>query len=158
MRNRQRKEAGLLPHGWHYETCRDETVRIFNIEYNLFSWNRQPRRGTLQLNARFSLKIHDKKRVEALRAAGKAGIKALDELRDKTADPGFHEMLVPPGHWFADIESFFISQLDSRDNRTPVEEASWLNAAELNLDMASQRLKQLQEMFNTSGPDIKVIG
>ena len=101
--------------------------------------------------------IHDGKRVGALRASAKAGIKAIDELRDKTTDSGFHEMLVPPGHWFADIESFFILQLESRDDRTPAEEALLLNAAELNLDMASQRLRQLQEMFKTYGPGIMAV-
>ena len=101
--------------------------------------------------------IHDENRVGALRASAKAGIKVLDELRDKTTDSGFHEMLVPPGHWFADIESFFIPQLESRDDRTPAEEALLLNAAELNLDMANRRLRQLQEMFKTYGPDITAV-
>ena len=58
--------------------------------------------------------IHDENRVGALRASAKAGIKALDELRDKTTDSGFHQMLVPPGHWFADIESFFIRSHSAR--------------------------------------------
>ena len=50
--------------------------------------------------------IHDGKESSTLRASAKAGIKAIDELRDKTTDSGFHEILVPPGHSFADIESF----------------------------------------------------
>ena len=41
--------------------------------------------------------IHDENKVGALRASAKAGIKVLDELRDKTTDSGFHEMLVPLG-------------------------------------------------------------
>ena len=148
-----------MPHGGHYETHgTDETVRIFNIEYNVFHWNRLPRRGTVQLNARFALKIHDEKRVETLRTSAKVGIEALDELRYKTTDSGFHEILVQPRHWFADIESFSLSQLETRDDRTSAEEAFLLGSAELNLDMANRQLSQLQEMFNTYGPDIKVIG
>ena len=101
--------------------------------------------------------IHDGKRVSTLRASAKAGIKAIDELRDKTTDSGFHEILVPPGHSFADIESFFIPRLESRDDGTPAEEALLLNAAEGTLDMANQRLRQLQEMFKTYGPGITAV-
>ena len=104
------------------------------------------------------MKIHDEKRVETLRSSAKVGIEALDELRDKTTDSGFHEMLVQPRHWFADIESFFLSQLETRDDRTSAEEAFLLGSAELNREMANRQLSQLQEMFNTYGPVIKVIG
>ena len=38
--------------------------------------------------------IHDKERVEILRAAAKVGIDALNELQAKTTDLGFHEMRV----------------------------------------------------------------
>ena len=75
--------------------------------------------------------IHDKERVEVLRAAAKVGIDALNELQAKTTDSGFHEMLVVPRHWFGDIESFFLSQLENENqDRTPAAEAFWLDAAE----------------------------
>ena len=54
--NRQLRKVGLLLPGGHYEAGTDATVRIFNIEYIVFNWNRQPSRGTVQLNARFTLK------------------------------------------------------------------------------------------------------
>ena len=101
--------------------------------------------------------IHDKNRVGALRGSAKAGIKAIDELRSKTTDSGFHEILVLPEHWFVDIESFFIPQLESRADRTPAEEALLLNAAEGTLNMANQKLRQLQEMFKTYGPGITAV-
>ena len=59
-------------------------------------------------------------------------------------------------HWFVDIEFFFLSQLENRD-RTPAVEAFLLDSVEGHLDMTNQRLSKLQEMFNTYGPDIKVI-
>ena len=102
--------------------------------------------------------IHYENRVGALRSSAKAGIKALDELRDRTADSGFHKMLVSPRHQFTDIESFFIpEEFESRDNRTPVEEALLLNNAECILDIANQELSQLQERFKTYGPDITAV-
>ena len=100
--------------------------------------------------------IHDKERVDALRAAAKVGIDALNELQAKTTDSGFHEMLVFPRHWFGDIESVFLSQLENKD-RTPVAEASRLDAAERFLDTARGELRRLQELFNTHGPGIEVM-
>ena len=100
--------------------------------------------------------IHDKERVEVLRAAAKVGIDALNELQAKTTDLGFHETLVRPRHWFGDIESFFISQLENQD-RTPTAEASLLDAAEHFLDIAKGELRRRQELFNTYGPGIMVM-
>ena len=100
--------------------------------------------------------IHDKERVEILRAAAKVGIDALNELQAKTTDLGFHEMLVVPRHWFGDIESFFLSQLENQD-RTPAAEASWLDAAERYLDIAKGELRRRQELFNAYGPGIMVM-
>ena len=100
--------------------------------------------------------IHDKDRVEALRAAAKVGIDALNELQAKTTDSGFHELLVLPRNRFGDIESDFLSQLENQD-RTPVAEASWLDDAERFLDTPRGELRRLQELFNTRGPGIKVM-
>ena len=94
--------------------------------------------------------IHDKERFEALRTAAKFGIDALNGLKAKTADSGFHETLVLPRHHFADIESFFLSQLEKKD-RTPTVEASWLGTAERVLDIAKEELRRQQELFNTYG-------
>ena len=58
--------------------------------------------------------IHDKERVEALRAAAKVGIDALNALQAKTTDSGFHELLVLPRNQFSDIESDFLSQSSSK--------------------------------------------
>ena len=102
--------------------------------------------------------IHDKERVEVLRAAAKVGIDALNELQAKTTDSGFHEMLIVPRHWFGDIESFFLSQLENENqDRTPAAEAFWLDAAERILDIAKGELRRLQELFNTYGPGIMAI-
>ena len=100
--------------------------------------------------------IHDKERVEVLRAAAKVGIDALNELQAKTTDLGFHERLVIPRYWFGDIESFFLSQLENQD-RTPAAEAFWLDAAERFLDTAKGELRRQQELFNTYGPGITVM-
>ena len=100
--------------------------------------------------------IHDKERVEALRTAAKVGIDALNGLKAKTTDSGFHERLVLPTHQFGDIGSFFLSQLENQ-NRTPAEEAFWLGAAERTLDIAKGELSRLQELFNAYGPGITVM-
>ena len=102
--------------------------------------------------------IHDKERVEALRAAAKVGIDALNALQAKTTDSGFHELLVLPRNQFSDIESDFLSQsqLENQD-RPPGAEASWLDDAERFLDTPRGELRRLQELFNTHGPGIKVM-
>ena len=102
--------------------------------------------------------IHDQERVDALRAAAKVGIDALNALQAKTTDSGFHELLVLPRNQFSDIESDFLSQsqLENQD-RPPVAEASWLDDAERFLDTPRGELRRLQELFNTHGPGIKVM-
>ena len=101
--------------------------------------------------------IHDKKRVNALRAAAKAGIEALEELRNKTTDSGFHERLGQHRHLFTDIESFFLSQLENREDRTSAEEANWLNGADRILNIANRELKESQRMFKDYGPSVMLL-
>ena len=101
--------------------------------------------------------IHDRARVEGLWPAAKSGIEVLDELRAKATDSSFHEMLDLPRSWFGDIEPFSLSQFESQD-RTPAEEARWLDGVKYHLDMTNQLLRKLKEMFNTYSQHIKVIG
>ena len=100
--------------------------------------------------------IHDKERVEALRAATKVGIDALNELQAKTTDSGFHGRLSTARYYFGDIESFFLSKLKNQD-KTPAAEAFLLDAAEHYLDIPQRELRELQKMFNAYGPGIMIM-
>ena len=102
--------------------------------------------------------IHDKERVEALRAAAKVGIDALNALQAKTTDSASTSCLFYPGISSATLSPDFLSQsqLENQD-RPPVAEASWLDDAEHFLDTPRGELRRLQELFNTHGPGIKVM-
>ena len=100
--------------------------------------------------------IHDVQRVEALRDNYRAGLQALSHMEEQVKDPGFREQLRLPRYWFEDMESHFIRHLETGE-RTPEEEARWLNGADLNLLLANQRLKYYQDLFDKRGPDIMVV-
>jgi hypothetical protein len=101
--------------------------------------------------------IHDKARVEAIRARAVAQLELIKSLEAMIVK-GKHAMLEVARNQTDDIETLFLSDLD-RQERTAAEEARWLSYAEHMLQTWSPYLKQTEEQFRKfGGSGIEVIG
>jgi len=90
--------------------------------------------------------IHDKARVEAIRARVAAQLELITILEAKIVK-GRLDALTVARNQIADIETFFIQDLERRD-RTAPEEARWLSCAEHMLQTWEPYLTQAQAQFS----------
>ena len=101
--------------------------------------------------------IHDTQRVDAILANVTAGLQALSDIEGQVKDPGFLDQLKLPRNWFGDVESLYLRQLETGE-RTPAEEARWLDFAEHHLALTNELLKNKKGLFEKYGPNIQVVG
>lgn len=107
--------------------------------------------------SRVGLMIHDTKRVESIRARTTDQLQLASTLKT-TISKGTLPQLELARNQLGDIESFFLAQLD-RQERTPREEAMWLDAAEHLLQIWTAELKKVDIQFKNFGPgQVKIIG
>jgi len=101
--------------------------------------------------------IHDKARVDAIRARAMAQIELIKSLEAMIVK-GKHEMLEVARNQTEDIETLFLMDLD-RQERTAAEEARWLSYAEHMLQTWGPSLKQTEDQFRKfGGRGIEVVG
>jgi len=84
--------------------------------------------------------IHDKARVEGLRARVAAQVELIKSLEVKIVK-GKLDALKVARNQTEDIETLYLQDLE-REHRTPAEEARWLSCAEHNLEAWVPFLKQ----------------
>ncbi len=92
--------------------------------------------------------IHDKERVAAFRARVLAQIALIKSLKAQVA-AGEVNSLDMALKQAEEVATFFIADLD-RQNRTPMEEASWLSKAEYMLGIWQPYLKRSSRRLRTS--------
>lgn len=101
--------------------------------------------------------IHDKARVDAIRARVAAQLELINSLKAKIVK-GKLDALNVARMQTDDIETFFLRDLE-RNDRTPAEEARWLSYAEHMLKTWGPYLKQTEERFSKTGDiGIEIIG
>src|SRR5438034_9303312 len=101
--------------------------------------------------------IHDKARVEAIRARVAAQSELIRSLEAKIVK-GKLDALEVARNQTADVETLYLQDLERAD-RTPAEEARWLSSAEHMLQAWVPYLKQTQEQFSKyGGSGIQIIG
>ncbi len=101
--------------------------------------------------------IYDTARVEAIRARVAAQTALINSLEARIVKGKLHALEVAR-HQTADIETFFIRDLERQD-RTPDEEARRLSYAEYMLQTWGPYLEQTQEQFRKYGNiGIEVVG
>jgi hypothetical protein len=93
--------------------------------------------------------IHDKARVEAIRARMIEQLYLIDSLKRKIVK-GNIDALDVARNQTADIETFFLADLD-RTHRTPDQEAYWLSGAELMLQTWAPYLNKTKRQFDQYG-------
>jgi hypothetical protein len=71
-------------------------------------------------------------------------MRLLADLEGRVKDAYIRGRLRHVGDTLKDIETFFLESL-SRESRTPEAESVWLSQAEMVLQMATRRLKSIQE-------------
>ena len=101
--------------------------------------------------------IHDKARVDAIRACAVAQIELTKSLEAKIVK-GKLDMLEVARRQTEDIETFFLRDLE-RNDRTPAEEARWLSYAEHMLQTWGPYLKLTHERFSKYGDvGVEIVG
>ena len=101
--------------------------------------------------------IHDTNRVESIRARTAEQLEKVSALQAKISK-GTLPQLELARNQLGDIESFFLAHLD-RQERTPREEASWLDAAEHMLQLWIAELEKVDTQFKKFGAaQIEIIG
>ena len=101
--------------------------------------------------------IHDKARVDAIRARAMAQIELIKSLESMIVR-GKHEMLEVARNQTEDIETLFLMDLD-RQERTAAEEARWLSYAEHMLKAWGPSLERTEAQFRKfGGKGIEVVG
>jgi hypothetical protein len=101
--------------------------------------------------------IHDKARVDAIRARMNVQLQLVDSLKAKIVK-GNLDALDVARNQTEDIETFFLTNLD-RNPRTPEQEAFWLSGAERMLQTWVSYLKQTEAQFSKFGDaGVEVIG
>lgn len=93
--------------------------------------------------------VHDKARVEAIRARINVQLELVKSLEAKIAKGNLDPLRLARLHT-EDIESFFLKDLDRKD-RTADEEARWLSSAEENLQAAAASLDHIKQQFSKFG-------
>lgn len=101
--------------------------------------------------------IHDKTRVDSLRARVAAQLDLIRSLEAKIVK-GKLDALEVARYQTEDIETFFLRDLERQD-RTPAEEARWLSYAERQFQTRGPYLREVQERFNKYGSvGIEIVG
>jgi hypothetical protein len=88
--------------------------------------------------------IHAAERVKAIRDRVATQMRLLADLEGRVSDAYMRGRLKHVRDSLTDIETFFLESL-SREERTPEAEAIWLSQAEMVLQMATRRLKSIQD-------------
>lgn len=101
--------------------------------------------------------IHDKGRVEAIRASVAAQMALVKSLEARIVK-GKLDALEVALNQTADIETLFLQDLERQD-RTPAEEARWLSYAEHMLQTWAPYLHKIQEQFSKYGDiGVEIVG
>jgi hypothetical protein len=101
--------------------------------------------------------IHDKLRVDALRARVAAQLDSIKSLEAKIVE-GKLDALEVARCQTEDIESFFLQDLERQD-RTAADEARWLSYAEHQFQTWGPYLRDVQERFKKyGGAGIEIVG
>ena len=101
--------------------------------------------------------IHDKARIEAIRARVSAQIELIKSLEAKIVK-GKLDALEVARFQTEDIETLFLQDLERHD-RTPAEEARWLASAERMLQTWGPYPKQTEEQCRKYGDiGIEIVG
>ena len=101
--------------------------------------------------------VHDKARVDAIRARVAAQIELINSLQAKIVK-GKLDWLDVARNQTQDVETLFLRDLERQD-RSPGEEARWLSFAEYMLQTWELQLKQTQDQFSKYGNmGIEVVG
>jgi hypothetical protein len=93
--------------------------------------------------------IHDKHRVEAIRARMNQQLQLIDSLKRRVVQ-GSLDALDVARDQTEDIETFFLAEL-ARNDRTPAEEAFWLSGAERMLQTLASYLNKTKQPFDQYG-------
>jgi hypothetical protein len=96
--------------------------------------------------------IHNPKRVEAIRESAANGLKTLSSIEMRVTGEVLLEQLHRLRSWFGDVETHYLVAL-TRDLRTPDQESTWLENAEMHLRTTNGELKQI---FAKYPPDTKM--
>jgi hypothetical protein len=101
--------------------------------------------------------MHDKARVEAIRARVNAHLELIKLLQSKIAKGNLPALEVARNQ-IKDVETLYLNDLDKKD-RTAVEEAEWLSYAEAYLHASEPQLRQIEGQIKSFGDTpIQVVG
>lgn len=101
--------------------------------------------------------VHDKARVDAIRARMNEQLQLIDSLKSKIVK-GNLDALDVARNQTEDIETLYLADLD-RNDRTQAQEAYWLSNAERMLQTWVPYLKQTEAQFGKfGGTGIQIIG
>jgi|ERR1700690_1663699 len=101
--------------------------------------------------------IHAPERVRAIRESAAANMRSVVDLEARMQDPYFRGRLEQIRHGLEDVEGFFLGSL-TRESRTPAQECTWLDYAEIALAIAVRQLKAIQDAVAKFGPNVATAG
>jgi hypothetical protein len=101
--------------------------------------------------------IHSPDSVKAIRASVAAYLQSVTALEAQVQDPYFRGRLQQVRFGLEDVESFFLGSL-LYESRTPAQEATWLEYAEVALAIAVRHLKVIQDAVAKFGPNVVTAG
>jgi hypothetical protein len=101
--------------------------------------------------------IHDNARINSIRSRAAAQLELITSLKASIVKGKLEELSIARSQT-GDIETFFLRHLNEED-RTPADEAQWLNGAEFILNSWEPRLRALKEQFEKrGGAGIEIVG
>ena len=99
--------------------------------------------------------IHDPERVERIRLGIANGLKRISALKAKVTDDrtGLREQLAQARNHVDDVELNYLSVLE-KEERTPKQEARWLNSADMHLAVAITEIDVIEKIIDPRGPSV----
>jgi hypothetical protein len=94
--------------------------------------------------------IHDRKRVERIRAAVINSLRKVSDL-DRFHDPALPEGIETIEHLLEHVEAFCFKLLEKEQQGTFEQESRWLDNAERMVDIATRQTESLERISNVSG-------
>ena len=92
--------------------------------------------------------IHDPQRVELMRSGIAKGLRRISAIEAKLIGKttGLREQLAHARNHFNDVELNYLSFLDKQE-RTPQQEARWLNSADMHLAVAITETDLIEKLI-----------